>query len=816
MSRLTIDTGVEGNSATGDSLRVAFEKVNTNFAELYSELGGDSLDAISFNNNTISTDITNADLILTGNGTGGVVIGDFNFSGNKISTTSSNANIDLDPAGTGNLILKSGNFLPNTDNTQYLGSPEKRWHTLYVGPGSININGVSITESGGKISLGTSTSISGTLEVNEITSADSSAIQINDGVNISGNVHLQGNTITLGNITESSLDQSLTLVYGPFGLYDHSGDWCMAMSMSVSGYAGGGGQMIFEGNNSSGYALVPSNDNQYTLGRPEVAGPGSAAYWKNLYTYAINFPDETEQTTAARFTVTGDDSTSNPISAGQQLFILGGTNISTAVTSNTVTINGPDLSSYATTTYVDNKVSANNTLTIADDTSTTSSIDLDSTLQVIGSSNITTSISGSTLTITGPNLSSYLTNSTLTVVGDDSTGVTLNSGETIKITGAGSITTAVSGDTLTITGIGTGYLTFDDAAVRGTSDYQYTFNTDGYFTSSTSSESPNYFFVTYNSTNLNIAAGWTVVGANCDTTVSSTQYPVAGYPGVIKVTLTSPASGTSGFYPVVVSDPNRLKVQIQPNPGTSDKYTFATTGITFPDTTVQTTAWTGTLTVNDSGLTINGGTGTIYQGPSGVLQVGDKKGGVYHATSTSSNGLFTFGMNGSGIMSAAVEGSLFVGNNLPSNNGGVTTAYGGWLVVENGGKFGTDVDTLGNMSIGKGVFEKFQAKQDATGTVEHDCLNGHIFYHTSPDANWTANFTNLNIATSYATSICIVIAQGGTGYYPNAVQIGGVGQTINWQGNATPTPSTNRTDVVTFSIINNSGTYTVLGQLTGF
>jgi hypothetical protein len=61
-------------------------------------------------------------------------------------------------------------------------------------------------------------------------------------------------------------------------------------------------------------------------------------------------------------------------------------------------------------------------------------------------------VSGDTLTITGPNLSSYLTNSTLTVVGDDSTGVTLNSGETIKIAGSGSITTAVSGDTLTITG----------------------------------------------------------------------------------------------------------------------------------------------------------------------------------------------------------------------------------------------------------------------------------------------------------------------------------------------------------------------------
>jgi hypothetical protein len=44
MSRLTIDTGTPGNPATGDSLRGAFTKVNNNFAELYAELGGDSLD----------------------------------------------------------------------------------------------------------------------------------------------------------------------------------------------------------------------------------------------------------------------------------------------------------------------------------------------------------------------------------------------------------------------------------------------------------------------------------------------------------------------------------------------------------------------------------------------------------------------------------------------------------------------------------------------------------------------------------------------------------------------------------------------------
>ncbi len=128
----------------------------------------------------------------------------------------------------------------------------------------------------------------------------------------------------------------------------------------------------------------------------------------------------------------------------------------------------------------------------------------------------------------------------------------------------------------------------------------------------------------------------------------------------------------------------------------------------------------------------------------------------------------------------------------------------------------TSTPTLDVLRIEDGVHERFQPLADATGNITHDCSSGHIFYHTSPDANWTANFTNLNLSNSYATSVTLVIAQGGTGYYPSNVQIEGAAQTISWQGNAAPTASTNRTDVVNFSILNSSNTYVVLGQLTGF
>jgi hypothetical protein len=96
---------------------------------------------------------------------------------------------------------------------------------------------------------------------------------------------------------------------------------------------------------------------------------------------------------------------------------------------------------------------------LADDSSTVLSVTNDKTVTIAGASGISTALSGDTLTITGPDLSSYITNSPITVVGDDSTGTVFNTGETIKIAGGTGITTAVSGDTLTITNSGTGTIT---------------------------------------------------------------------------------------------------------------------------------------------------------------------------------------------------------------------------------------------------------------------------------------------------------------------------------------------------------------------
>ena len=52
----------------------------------------------------------------------------------------------------GGLTL-TGNVLPTTDNTYYLGSATNRWHSLFVGPGSVDIGGLKLSNVGGVLSV---------------------------------------------------------------------------------------------------------------------------------------------------------------------------------------------------------------------------------------------------------------------------------------------------------------------------------------------------------------------------------------------------------------------------------------------------------------------------------------------------------------------------------------------------------------------------------------------------------------------------------------------------------------------------------------
>lgn len=67
MAKQTINVGTTANDKKGDSLRAAFQKVNTNFTELYTALGLDSgglnLGAFTFTGSTLSTSDSTAIVI---------------------------------------------------------------------------------------------------------------------------------------------------------------------------------------------------------------------------------------------------------------------------------------------------------------------------------------------------------------------------------------------------------------------------------------------------------------------------------------------------------------------------------------------------------------------------------------------------------------------------------------------------------------------------------------------------------------------------------------------------------------------------------
>jgi ribosome-associated protein YbcJ (S4-like RNA binding protein) len=89
MAYQSINIGSAANDGTGDPLRTAFDKINDNFTELYTELGGTSLSSLQLSGNALISDVTNENINITPNGTGSVVINsDLEVKG---STTQVNA-----------------------------------------------------------------------------------------------------------------------------------------------------------------------------------------------------------------------------------------------------------------------------------------------------------------------------------------------------------------------------------------------------------------------------------------------------------------------------------------------------------------------------------------------------------------------------------------------------------------------------------------------------------------------------------------------------------------------------------------------------
>ena len=110
MARLNIDTGTEGNVATGDTLRTAMTKINTNFIDVYGLVGDPSTGLL-----TNST--TNGDIKVQPNGTGIVEIDQLQINNSTITPLITNGDLTLGVNGTGQVVVSDDRIVITTTKT---------------------------------------------------------------------------------------------------------------------------------------------------------------------------------------------------------------------------------------------------------------------------------------------------------------------------------------------------------------------------------------------------------------------------------------------------------------------------------------------------------------------------------------------------------------------------------------------------------------------------------------------------------------------------------------------------------------------------
>jgi hypothetical protein len=106
MAKQTVNIGTSANSGDGDPLRTAFDKINSNFTEIYNK--GPAGSNITVSGNTVQAGNTNGDVTLLPNGTGNVVVSDNGVIITTSRTITSSAGSIGDTAG---MIAWDTNYL---------------------------------------------------------------------------------------------------------------------------------------------------------------------------------------------------------------------------------------------------------------------------------------------------------------------------------------------------------------------------------------------------------------------------------------------------------------------------------------------------------------------------------------------------------------------------------------------------------------------------------------------------------------------------------------------------------------------------------
>lgn len=104
------------------------------------------------------------------------------FSSDATLSGNSNTAVPTEAATRAYFTQVATDIVPATDNTQTLGTPTNRWQEVYVGPGSVQIGTVKLSDVGGSFSVATEAGLPSTLEADTF---DTGSITLSQN-NISG------------------------------------------------------------------------------------------------------------------------------------------------------------------------------------------------------------------------------------------------------------------------------------------------------------------------------------------------------------------------------------------------------------------------------------------------------------------------------------------------------------------------------------------------------------------------------------------------------------------------------------------------------
>jgi hypothetical protein len=164
-----------------------------------------------------------------------------------------------------------GNLIPSANVTYSLGSETAQWKDLYLSGSTIYIGGGNISVAGNTLTTSLPFTATGTIEADDLVVTNSIAC----GTIFAGQSELTGVTT----LYQTGFDSNVAnLAYGT-----------VALSVTTNGDPRADeGALIFEGNNPDGVGIVPSNDNQYTLGA--ASHRWSTVHADTISTTTVNLP----------------------------------------------------------------------------------------------------------------------------------------------------------------------------------------------------------------------------------------------------------------------------------------------------------------------------------------------------------------------------------------------------------------------------------------------------------------------------------------------------------------------------------------------